>query len=120
MVEVYERNTNKDVVTTITKLSPEPHPERGIEIPVPKCRVALGVDMPDNKVWHGVARLISLKKVTVFEAEKMSEAVAKAEAAAAVIRTAVQERKKEITAYNEKRAAAIAAADMEYERRANS
>lgn len=120
VLAVYERNTNKDVVITITKLPPSPHPESGTEIPVPVCRVALGVDMPDNEVWHGVARLISLKKVTVFEAEKMSEAVVKAEAEAAVVRTAACRYKKMTAAYNEKRAAAIAAADEEYERRANS
>ncbi len=120
VMEIYERNTNKDVVITITKLPPEPHPESGTEIPVPMCRVAMHVDIPDIEIWRMVARLVSLQKVTVFESEKMSEAVAKAEAEAAVIRTAASRCKERIVAYNEKRAAAIAAADAEYERRANS
>ena len=135
VMEVYERNTNKDVVITITKLPPEPHPESGTEIPVPKCRVMLGIKIPD------AASLCcsGLKDMEIFfrtvnprywdsdyvkeikcGGDTMSAAVATAESYAADIRTAIRERKKEIAAYNEKRAAAIAAADEEYERRSKS
>ena len=136
VMEVYERNTNKDVVITITKLPPNPHPESGAEIPVPKCRVELGVSIPRAEDFtrdRAVPFLVLFcEDVTpkrwspntvrrqVFAADTMSAALALAEAKAKDIRITVRDYLARVAAYDEKRAAAIAAADAEYKRRANA